>query len=95
VSRAAPGLPGLATGAGRGSSWRAQITHIAKRLNEQQRPSIRLLASPDPESPSFELIYVGESQDVRRRLKDERVFDRSNDFWSRTAIEPNSVPEAA
>ena len=64
---------------------RAQLGDLAKRP-ELKRPGVYLLAGPDPESPSRELVYVGESEDVLRRLKDEHVFDQSKDFWSRTAI---------
>jgi hypothetical protein len=64
---------------------RAQLADLAKR-SELKRPGVYLLAGPDPESPSRELVYVGESEDVLRRLKDERVFDQAKDFWSRTGV---------
>lgn len=49
-------------------------------------PGICLLAGPDPESPTREPVYVGESENVLRRLKDEHVVDQSKGFWIRTAI---------
>ena len=64
---------------------RAQLGDLAGRP-ELRCPGVYLLAGPDPEHPARDLVYVGESEDVLRRLKDEHAFDQSKDFWSRAAV---------
>ena len=50
---------------------------------EVRRPGVYLLVGPDPDQPSRDMVYVGEGDDVRKRLVSHER-DESKDFWTRT-----------
>ncbi len=62
-------------------SPRTKLPELAKR-DEITRTGIYVLAGPDPENPIGEVVYVGEGDNVFKRLawhdKDEK-----KDFWTR------------
>jgi len=63
---------------------RSDLDKLATR-EEARRPGVYLLAGADPEKPSKERIYVGESENVLARLVQH---DRTGkkEFWTRTAL---------
>lgn len=63
---------------------RSQLGNVAKR-DEAQRTGVYFLGGGDPQSPSREWVYIGEADDVLKRLA---IHDRdeSKDFWQRTVI---------
>lgn len=63
---------------------RSDLDKLAQRP-EARRPGVYLLAGADPDKPSKERIYVGESENVLTRLVQH---DRhgAKEFWTRTAI---------
>jgi predicted GIY-YIG superfamily endonuclease len=52
---------------------------------EAKRTGIYILAGDDPNDPSKERVYIGESDDVYERLK-QHAKDVNKDFWSRTVV---------
>lgn len=62
-------------------SPRTKLADLAKR-EEIVRTGVYILAGPDPENPSGEIVYIGEGDNVFKRLashdKDER-----KEFWTR------------
>ncbi|RMH50630.1 MAG: GIY-YIG nuclease family protein [Bacteroidetes bacterium] len=65
-------------------SPRAQLADLAKR-EEAKRTGIYCLTGRDPENPSHECVYIGESDNVLSRLA-LHDKDDSKDFWTRTVI---------
>lgn len=63
---------------------RAQLDLLAARL-EVKRTGAYLLVGPDPDSPTRDLVYVGEGDNVLKRLLRHNQ-DEKRDFWSRTAV---------
>lgn len=63
---------------------RSQLGDAAKR-EESHRTGVYFLGGADPENPLREWVYIGEADDVLKRLaihsRDER-----RDFWERTVI---------
>src|SRR3954463_3936473 len=63
---------------------RAQLDQLASRP-EARRTGLYLLIGTDPESPTRDLVYVGEGDSVfERLLKHNR--DEGKDFWSQTVL---------
>lgn len=63
---------------------RSQLVSLAQR-SETKRTGIYVLVGEDPSSPLKDKVYVGESDNVLKRLT-QHNSDFSKDFWSRTAI---------
>ncbi len=52
---------------------------------ELDRTGIYFLTGPDPEDPDTLQLYIGESDNVRKRLV-QHSKDRNKDFWERTCV---------
>ena len=50
-----------------------------------RRTGVYLLVGPDPGDPSRRLVYVGESDNVLKRLLSHNRKD-AKDFWERTVV---------
>ncbi len=63
---------------------RSQLADAAKRP-ESHRTGIYFLVGPDPDNPTREWVYIGEADDVLKRLA---IHDRdeARDFWQRTVF---------
>lgn len=63
---------------------RSQLADAAKRP-EAHRTGLYFLIGPDPDSPAREWVYIGEADDVLKRLA---IHDRdeARDFWQRTVF---------
>ncbi|MDX2198604.1 MAG: GIY-YIG nuclease family protein [Phycisphaerae bacterium] len=63
---------------------RSQLAEAAKRA-EAHRTGIYFLVGPDPDAPMREWVYIGEADDVLKRLA---IHDRdeARDFWQRTVF---------
>lgn len=61
---------------------RSQLPDFIKRP-EANRTGIYILVGDDPNDPTKEQIYIGESDDVAVRLS-QHAKDTNKDFWSRT-----------
>ncbi len=62
----------------------SQLADFLKRP-ESQRTGIYMLVGDDPDDPTRERVYIGESDDVSERLK-QHAKDASKDFWSWTVV---------
>ena len=86
------GTPNDVTTAEINASWtgkivlapRARIAELAQRP-EVQRSGVYILVGDDPNSPSKEQVYVGESDNTLTRLK-QHISDPNKIFWERTII---------
>ena len=58
---------------------RTQLSKFAKR-DEAKRTGVYCLVGPDPENPLRDVVYVGEGDNVLKRLK---KHDKEKDFWTR------------
>lgn len=63
---------------------RSQLADLAKR-EEVRRTGLYLLVGPDPDRPNRDRIYIGEGDNVLKRLINHEK-DPSKDFWSRTVV---------
>ena len=63
---------------------RPQLASLASR-SEARRTGLYALIGPDPENPRRERVYVGESDNVFKRLR-QHDQDDSKDFWTRTFL---------
>jgi Domain of unknown function (DUF4357) len=63
---------------------RTQLADLASR-DEVKRTGIYILAGDNPDNPTQELIYIGESDNVWKRLI-QHSRDVDKDFWTRTVI---------
>ncbi|MFO0839588.1 MAG: GIY-YIG nuclease family protein [Phycisphaerae bacterium] len=63
---------------------RSQLADAAKRP-EAHRTGLYFLIGPDPDNPTREWVYIGEADDVLKRLA---IHDRdeARDFWQRTVF---------
>ncbi|QDT04232.1 hypothetical protein K227x_26220 [Rubripirellula lacrimiformis] len=62
-------------------SARTKLAELAKR-EEITRTGIYILAGPDPENPIGEVVYVGEGDNVFKRLA-SHDRDEKKEFWTR------------
>lgn len=62
-------------------SPRSRLADLAKR-EEITRTGIYILAGPDPENPMGEIVYIGEGDNVFRRLA-QHDKDEKKEFWTR------------
>ncbi len=63
---------------------RSQLADAAKRP-EAHRTGIYFLVGHDPDSPTREWVYIGEADDVLKRLA-FHDGDEKRDFWQRTVF---------
>jgi len=63
---------------------REQLADVAKR-DESHRTGVYFLGGADPENPTREWVYIGEADDVVKRLANHAREDKM-DFWQRTVI---------
>lgn len=63
---------------------RTQLAELAKR-EEVRRTGIYCLVGPDPEIQSREVVYIGEGDNVFKRLS-AHDKDESKDFWNRCVV---------
>jgi len=63
---------------------RSQLEQLSKR-DEVRRTGVYLLVGTDPDEPSRTLAYIGESDNVLKRLISHNRKD-SKDFWERTVV---------
>ncbi len=73
-------------------NWTGKVVGVPRSLLEKlagrpeaSRTGVYVLAGDDPDIPSTERVYVGESDDVFKRLK-KHQDDDSKDFWTRTLL---------
>ena len=52
---------------------------------ELDRTGVYFLTGPDPEDPDTPQLYIGESDNVRKRLV-QHSTDENKDFWERTCV---------
>jgi hypothetical protein len=63
---------------------RSQLDQLSKR-EEARRTGVYLLVGPDPDDPSRALAYIGEGDNVLKRLL-RRSWNEAKDFWERTVV---------
>jgi hypothetical protein len=63
---------------------RSQLDQLSKR-EEVRRTGIYLLVGPDPNDPSRALAYIGEGDNVLKRLLCHNK-NEAKDFWERTVV---------
>lgn len=63
---------------------RSQLPELATRT-EAKRTGVYILAGDDPSNPLKERIYIGESDNVFKRLT-EHNKDDNKDFWTRSVL---------
>lgn len=64
---------------------RTDLPALLKR-DEAKRTGIYLLLGEDPDSPGGTLAYVGESDDVAKRLLQHAATSGGKDFWNRAVV---------
>lgn len=63
---------------------RTQLADLAQR-DELKRTGVYILAGQNPKDPSQEMVYIGESDNIWKRLI-QHNSDSSKDFWGKTII---------
>lgn len=63
---------------------RAQLVDLA-RIDEVTRTGVYILAGDNPDNPSQGMVYIGESDNVWKRLTGHNK-DPDKEFWERTVI---------
>jgi hypothetical protein len=63
---------------------RAQLPELVQR-SEMNRTGIYFLTGPDPDTAGKTLVYIGESDNVGKRLIQHNK-DQSKDFWERACV---------
>ena len=63
---------------------RSQLDQLSKR-EEVRRTGVYLLVGPDPDDPSRALAYIGEGDNVLKRLLRHNK-NEAKDFWERTVV---------
>lgn len=63
---------------------RSQLDQLSKR-EEVRRTGAYPLVGPDPDDPSRTLAYIGEGDNVLKRLL-RRSWNEAKDFWERTVV---------
>lgn len=63
---------------------RSQLDQLGKR-EEARRTGVYLLVGPDPDQPSRALAYIGEGDNVFKRLLSHNK-NEAKDFWERTVV---------
>lgn len=65
-------------------SPRSQLADLAHRV-ELKRSGVYILTGQDPQDPSQEMVYIGETDNIWKRLA-QHSGDPTKDFWSKTII---------
>jgi len=63
---------------------RTQLADLAQR-DELKRTGVYILAGQNPKDPAQEMVYIGESDNIWKRLI-QHNNDSSKDFWGKTII---------
>ena len=63
---------------------RTQLADLAQR-DELKRTGVYILAGQNPKDPTQEMVYIGESDNIWKRLI-QHNSDTSKDFWGKTII---------
>ena len=63
---------------------RSQLAGLAHR-DEVKRTGVYFLVGPDPDQPGRDRVYIGEGDNVMKRLA-AHDKDESKDFWTRVAV---------
>lgn len=63
---------------------RTQLADLAQR-DELKRTGVYILAGQNPKDPTQEMVYIGESDNIWKRLI-QHNNDTSKDFWGKTII---------
>jgi predicted GIY-YIG superfamily endonuclease len=63
---------------------RTQLADLAQR-DELKRTGVYILAGQNPKDPAQEMVYIGESDNIWKRLI-QHNSDSSKDFWGKTII---------
>jgi predicted GIY-YIG superfamily endonuclease len=63
---------------------RTQLADLAQR-DELKRTGVYILAGQNPKDPSQEMVYIGESDNIWKRLI-QHNNDTSKDFWGKTIV---------
>jgi predicted GIY-YIG superfamily endonuclease len=63
---------------------RSQLDQLSKR-EEVRRTGVYLLVGPDPDDSSRQLVYIGETDNVLKRLLSHNRKE-AKDFWERTVV---------
>ena len=63
---------------------RSQLDQLSKR-EEVRRTGVYLLVGPDPDNSSQQLVYIGEGDNVLKRLLSHNKHE-AKDFWERTVV---------
>ncbi|MFV1850396.1 MAG: GIY-YIG nuclease family protein [Thalassospira sp.] len=66
------------------SAPRNSLPHLLKR-HEVTRTGVYFLTGPNPDNPAKSLVYIGESDNVSRRLISHNN-DQTKDFWDKTFV---------
>jgi hypothetical protein len=66
---------------------RSQLDQLSKR-EEVRRTGVYLLVGPDPDDPSRARAYIGEGDNVHKRLLRHNK-NEAKDFWERGVSRPN------
>ncbi|WP_417804260.1 GIY-YIG nuclease family protein [Thalassospira lucentensis] len=66
------------------SAPRNSLPHLLKRP-EVTRTGVYFLTGPNPKNPAKTLVYIGESDNVSRRLISHN-YDTSKEFWDKTFV---------
>ncbi len=66
---------------------RTRLAELVKRP-ECSRTGVYFLVGPDPENTAWPLVYIGESEDVAKRLKQHNQPEEKGgkDFWERVCL---------
>jgi len=63
---------------------RSQLPDLAQR-DELKRTGIYILAGQNPKDPTQEVVYIGESDNIWKRLA-QHNSDNNKEFWSKTIV---------
>jgi predicted GIY-YIG superfamily endonuclease len=63
---------------------RSQLADLAQR-DELKRTGIYILAGQNPKDPTQEVVYIGESDNIWKRLA-QHNSDSNKEFWSKTIV---------
>lgn len=63
---------------------RSQLVDLAKR-EELKRTGLYILSGQDPKDPTQEVVYIGESDNIWKRLA-QHNGDKNKEFWSKTIV---------
>lgn len=72
------------------TNWTGRLVGASRsdllKRDEAQRPGIYVLLGDDPEAIEGQRLYVGETDEIRGRLRQHNDSTRGKDFWTRVVI---------